>query len=251
MGQRVDLILVLVARDLKVKYKRSAIGLAWSLLNPLAQLLVFRFTFGYLLSLNIPDYTLFLFSGILAWSWFQSSLYAAAGSVVENGTLLRQPGFPSRVLPVAAITSNLVQFLLAFPILIGGALLSGHPAMRNLWAAPIVILTQFALTLGVGYLVAAVQVRFRDTQHLLGIVLMLGFYLAPVFYQASSVPEPVRFWFRLNPTVHLLDAYRAILLTGTMPDWGAIATVGAASLFLLAIASYFFTRAAYHFADEL
>jgi lipopolysaccharide transport system permease protein len=251
LRQLADLIVILVSRDLKVKYKRSVIGLTWSLLNPLAQLLVFRLVFGSLLSLNVPDYTFFLFTGILAWNWFQSSLYAATGSVVDNGTLLRQPGFPTSILPVAAITSSLIQFLLAFPILIGGALLTGHPTARSLWAEPLVILAQFVLTLSLGYLLAAVQVRFRDTQHLLGIVLMLGLYLAPVFYQASAIPVDFRGWFRLNPMVPVLEAHRAVLLLGQAPDWRALAFVTGGALLLLGVSSRVFARAACYFTDEI
>jgi lipopolysaccharide transport system permease protein len=251
LRQLADLVVILVGRDIKVKYKRSVIGLTWSLLNPLAQLLVFRLVFGSLLHLSIPDYTLFLFTGILVWNWFQGSLYAATGSVVENGTLLRQPGFPTAVLPVAAIASNLVQFLLAFPILIGGALLTGHPSMRSLWAEPLVILAQFVLTLSLAYLLAAVHVRLRDTQHLVGIILMLGLYLAPVFYRASAVPGPFQSWFRLNPMVPVLEAHREVLLAGHAPAWPALAAVTGGSLLLLAFSTKVFARAAYYFADEI
>jgi lipopolysaccharide transport system permease protein len=251
LRQLTDLISVLVARDLKVKYKRAKIGLLWSLLNPLAQFLIFRLVFGSLLPLNIPDYSLFLFTGILAWNWFQTSLYAVTGSVVDNGPLIRQPGFPTGVLPVAAIASNFVQFLMALPILIVGALVTGHPLVRNLWAEPAVILAQFMLTLSLGYLLAALHVRFRDTQHLLGILLILGFYLAPVFYQVSAIPAAFQDWFRLNPIVPILEAHRAVLLGGQVPDWGSLGIVAGGSLVLLAVSGKIFARAAYSFADEI
>jgi lipopolysaccharide transport system permease protein len=251
LRQIADLILVLVSRDLKLKYKRSVIGLAWSLLNPLAQFLVFRFVFGSLLSFKTPDYTLFLFTGILVWNWFQGSLYAATSSVVDNGALLREPGFPSAVLPVAAIVSNLVQFLMAFPILIAGAFLTGHPTGRVLWAEPVVILAQFVLMLSIGYPLAALHVRFRDTQHLLGIVLMLGLYLAPVVYQISAVPEDFRVWFRLNPMVPVLQAHRDVLLGGQAPDWQALALIVGGSLLLLGISNHFFARSTSSFVDEI
>jgi lipopolysaccharide transport system permease protein len=251
LQQAVDLIVVLVIRDLKLKYKRSAIGLTWSLLNPLAQLLVFRLVFGSLLSLSFEDFTLYLFTGILVWNWFQGSLSAAAGSVTENGALLSEPGFPTAVLPIAAIASNLVQFLMAFPILMAGLLLAGQGVRLSLWAEPFVILAQFVMTLSLGYLLAAIHVRFRDTQHLLGIVLMLGFYLAPVFYQISQVPKPFQRWLLLNPMVYVLQAHRDVLLRGQNPDWMTLAIIGGASMLLLTITNRFFARAASTFVDEI
>ena len=251
LRQIIDLILVLVSRDLKLKYKRSVIGLAWSLLNPLAQLLVFRFVFGSLLKLSFEDFTLYLFSGILVWNWFQGSLMAATGSVTDNGVLLSEPGFPTAVLPIAAIASNLVQFLMAFPILMAGVLLAGQAVSPALWAEPIVILAQFVMTLSIGYLLAAVHVRFRDTQHLLGIVLMLGFYVAPIFYQISAAPEAFRGWLQMNPMVYILQAHRDVLLHGNAPDWGTLGIITGVSALLLTISNRFFARAANSFVDEI
>jgi lipopolysaccharide transport system permease protein len=251
LQQIVDLILVLVSRDLKLKYKRSVIGLTWSLLNPLAQLLVFRFVFGSLLKLSFEDFTMYLFSGILVWNWFQGSLTAATGSVTDNGTLLSEPGFPTAVLPIAAIASNLVQFLMAFPILLGGVIFAGQGVSPALLAEPVVIFAQFVMTLSIGYLLAAVHVRFRDTQHLLGIVLMLGFYVAPTFYQISAVPEAFRGWLQLNPMVFIMQAHRDVLLHGNAPNWITLGIIVGASGLLLAISNRFFARAANTFVDEI
>src|SRR5690606_19580849 len=108
-----DLLAIMVMRDMKLRYKRSVMGIAWSLLNPLAQLAVFGFVFRFVLPLDIPNYTAFLFIGILAWSWFQGSLQQATGAIVENGALIGYPGFPVAVLPVVTVTSHLVHYLLA------------------------------------------------------------------------------------------------------------------------------------------
>ncbi|MCL4401975.1 MAG: ABC transporter permease, partial [Acidobacteria bacterium] len=187
-----DLLREMVVRDMKLRYKRSALGISWSLLNPLMQLLVFGFVFRLLLPLNIPDYALFLFTGILVWNWLHSSLYSATGAIVDNAALIRQPGFPAAVLPIVSVAANLVNFLLALPVLIVAHLAAGHPLTGAVLALPLLIAVQFTFTLSLAYLLATLHVPYRDTQYMLGVLLMLGFYLAPVFYDSAAIPERYR-----------------------------------------------------------
>src|SRR6188768_4207585 len=112
-----DLLVTLVGRDMKLRYKRSILGIAWSLLTPLAQLAVFYVTFDVLLPLNVPNYLSFLFTGVLVWNWFQVSLYQATSTIVDNRELIKKPGFPTAILPVVTVASYLVHFLFALPIL--------------------------------------------------------------------------------------------------------------------------------------
>ncbi|HBY94678.1 MAG: ABC transporter permease [Ardenticatenaceae bacterium] len=246
-----DLLRELVTREMKLRYKRSVLGVAWSLLNPLAQLLVFSFLFRFVLPLNIPDYSLFLFTGVLAWSWFQSSLVVATGAITDNRELIRRPGFPVGILPVVTVTTHLVHFLLAMPILLLFLVLGGRLHLDVLLALPIVIGLQFVLTLGLAYLVATFHVTFRDTQYLLGVLLMLLFYLTPVFYDGSRIPARYQPLYRLNPMLHLIDAYRAILLRGELPDGPSILALIVVAAGLLWLGRRIFTQASYRFAEEL
>lgn len=247
-----DLLRELVARDLNLRFKRSYLGVLWSLLTPLVQLLVLRFVFTVVLPLDIPNYTAFLFTGLLVWTWLSTSLDQAAGSIVESRELVRLAGFPVAILPAVTVASNLIQLLFALPILalflwLGGGVALG-PAPLLL---PVLLALQFLFTLSVAYFVAALHVTFRDVKHLLGIALTLGFYLTPVFYQVHDAPARYAGWYALNPMVHLLEGYRAILLHGTAPPWSALAWVAAASCVLLALSFRLFVRASHHFADEL
>jgi lipopolysaccharide transport system permease protein len=246
-----DLLLTLVARDVKLRYRRSALGVAWSLLNPLLQLLVFQFVFSTLLPLRVPDYTVFLFIGILVWGWFQSSLMAATSAVIDNGLLIRQPGFPESVLPVVAVVSNLVNFVLAFPILLIFLLLGGHVPTQAVLALPCIITVQLVFTLSLAYLLAGVHVRFRDTQYLMGVVLMLGFYLVPVFYDTRTVPQKYQTLYGLNPMVHVLNAYRDVLIHGRSPEWKPLLLISAASLAIMTCTFMIFNRASHRFIEEL
>ena len=171
-----DLLVTLVGRDMKLRYKRSILGIAWSLLTPLAQLAVFYVTFDVLLPLNVPNYLSFLFTGVLVWNWFQVSLYQATSTIVDNRELIKRPGFPTAILPVVTVASYLVHFLLALPILFVFLLWGGVGMTSAIFALPLVIAIQFILTLSVAYFTATFYVTFRDTQHLLGVGLNLLFF---------------------------------------------------------------------------
>jgi lipopolysaccharide transport system permease protein len=246
-----DILRVLVARDIKLRYKRAVMGIAWTLLNPLSELLVLLFIFKVVLPLNIPNYPSFLFTGILTYAWFQSSLVFAANAIVGNRDLIKQPGFPPTMLPVAAVASNLLHFLLALPILFTLLLVSGFRPSINLLGLPLLIAVQFALTLSLAYLVAALHVRFRDTQYLLKVGLQLLFYLSPVFYAATDVPEKYQWIYRLNPMVYLIDAYRAVLMRSEFPAYLPLLGLAILSAVLLWVGLSIFMRASNRFVEEL
>lgn len=246
-----DLLFTLVGRDMKVRYKRSILGIAWSLLTPLAQLAVFYLVFNVVLPLNVSNYLSFLFSGVLVWNWFQISLYQATSTIVDNRELIKRPGFPVAILPIVTVTSHLIHFFLALPILFGFLLAGGTPLTRALLALPLVIALQFILTLSLAYFAATFYVTFRDTQHLLNVLLNLLFFLTPIFYKLSDLPAQYQSLFRLNPMVHLLEAYRAILLSGHMPDAIGLLILSLPTVAILFLGYYFFRRASDHFVDEL
>ena len=246
-----DLLRELVVRDMKLRYKRSVLGLAWSLINPLAQLLVLYLIFSLVLPLDIPNYPVFLFTGLLVWTWFQSSLLSATSVILENPDLIRRPGFPVAVLPVVTVITQLIHFLLALPILLIFLLFSHIRLTGTILLLPLIITLQFVFTLSLTYLVAAVHVTFRDTQYLLGILLLLGFYLSPIFYEASLIPAGFQFIYHLNPMVDLINAYRTILIQGELPDYLPLLLLGVVSTGLLAAGYRIFVQSSYRFIEEL
>lgn len=246
-----DLLRELVARDMKLRYKRSVLGMVWSLINPLAQLVVFTFVFRYVLRVTVENFTLFLFTGLLAWTWFSSSLSSATGAIVANGMLIRRPGFPAAILPIVTVTTYLIHYVLALPILLLFLVLSDVQVTWALLALPLVLALQFVLTLSLAYIVSAVHVTFRDTQYLLEIVLLLGFYLSPIFYEIELVPERMQTIYGLNPMVHLLSAYRAIFLEGRWPIDMSFLWLLLGSLLMLGVGYSVFRRASYRFVEEI
>jgi lipopolysaccharide transport system permease protein len=246
-----DLLRELIARDMKLRYKRSAVGFAWALLNPLLQLFILSFIFRSVLPLSIPNYSSFLFTGLLVWGWFSSSLFQATEAIVGQRELIRKPGFPSAVLPVVTVASQLIHFLLALPVLLLFLILTHVPITGWLLLLPFVIALQFALTLSLAYLVAVFHVTFRDTQYLVGVLLLLGFYLTPIFYDASAIPARYQLLYHLNPMVPLTEAYRFVLMQGRLPDLAMLLVLSIVTVILLYVGYHIFTRASVQFAEEL
>jgi lipopolysaccharide transport system permease protein len=246
-----DLLFELVSRDMKLRYKRSVLGIAWSLLNPIAQLLVLFFVFSRVIQIRVPNYFSFLFTGLLAWSWFQSSLLLATGAIVQNRELIKRPGFPTAILPTVTVTTHLVHFLISIPVLLIFLMLAGIEFKVVILALPIVIAIQFILTLSLAYFVSTFQVMFRDTEYLLGIFLQLLFFLVPIFYDPKAIPAPYNTIYNLNPLVHVIDAYRAILIRGEVPSAMLLLVLLLFSSCLLFIGYIIFKRASYQFAEEL
>ena len=246
-----DLLLTLVARDIKLRYKRSILGIAWSLLVPLAQLAVYYLIFSVLLPLNIPNYLTFLFTGVTVWSWFQVSLFQATSTIVDNRELIKRPGFPVAVLPIVTVAAHLIHFLLALPILLFFLLIGGNQLTSAIIALPLVITIQFIMTLSLSYLAATFYVAFRDTQYLLGVLLNLLFFLTPIFYEAGDIPAEYQTLYRMNPMAHLIDAYRAILLSGSLPDGKGLLILTSAATCILILGYQIFRRASDYFVDQL
>lgn len=246
-----DLLRELVIRDLKVRYKRSVLGFAWALVTPLMYLTVFYFIFKVAISLDIPRFGPYAFTGMLVYTWFQSSVSQASGAITDNRELIKCPGFMAAVLPAVTVTTNLIHFLLALPLLMIFLLFDGTGLNSVVLMLPVVIAIQFVLTLGLGYLVAAVNALFHDTQHLVTVLLQLLFFLTPVFYDAGMVPERYQSLYRLNPMLHLLEAYRAILLGGAWPSGSNLLTLGLLATGLLFVGHRVFIRLSYRFVEEM
>ena len=246
-----DLLRVLVDRDMKLLYKRSALGIAWTLINPLLQLAVFSFVFRSVIPINIPKFSSFAFSGLLIWTWSQTALFQATGLITSNKALIRQPNFPTAILPVVTTMTGLIHFLLALPVLIIFLAVDGVRPNSVLFVLPLLMVIQFVLTVGLAYPLAAMNVTFRDTQHTLGVLLQMLFYLTPIFYDLNSVPKEFQPLYQLNPMVPLIEAYRAILLKGTQPDWQALLIVSLVVAVILPIGLAIFRRQSNTFVEEL
>jgi lipopolysaccharide transport system permease protein len=246
-----ELVVHLTIRDLKVRYEGSTLGFAWALANPLLLLCVFYFLFHTVLSVDVRRFTSFTFSGILIWYWFSSSLTQSATSITASRELIRHPGFPIAVLPVVSVSGALLHFLLSMPVLLLLIFLEGADLKLTILAFPLIILIQFVLLLGLGYFFAAANVLFRDTSHMLSGLLQVMFFLCPIFYDPSVVPVAYQPFYNLNPLVPLLEAYRAVLLEGTLPNALPLFVLSVLAIGLLYFGFKVFLEVSYRFVEEL
>ncbi len=246
-----DLLANMVARAFSARYKDSVLGFVWAVVNPLAQLLIYYFLFQKVLTLGVRRYSSFAFIGLIAYAWFSTTLNESVRVLKDSRDIVEQPGFPARILPFVSVTTAMVDFLIALPLVAIIILLEGYPLHMTLVALPLVMAVQFTFTLGFAYIVAGVNAAFRDTQHILGVVLQLYFFLTPIFYDLDSIPERYLPIFMLNPMVHILQTYRAILMHGTLPDGHALLAVSLVGVVLVAVGLRVYEWARYRYLEEL
>lgn len=248
---RRDLIRVLVQRDLKQLYKNSFLGMLWSVIHPLMQLAIYVFIFQWVLSLDVARYSSFAFTGVLAYTWFSTALSESTGVIKNNVDLIALPGFPVAMLPVVCVTTKWLNFVIALPLLMLVLWSDGVVFSSSLLMLPVLFVVQFGFILALAYVTSAVNVYVRDLQHVIGVLLQLYFFMTPIFYDLSAVPEAYQWIYTINPMVHLVDAYRAILMDATMPDLTALSVLAGLSAVLLALGLRVFHRARHRFLEEL
>jgi lipopolysaccharide transport system permease protein len=246
-----DLLWTLIARDIKLRYRGSLLGMAWTLLNPIAELLVLLFVFKVVMPLGIPNYGAFLFTALLVYGWFQTALTFATVSVVNSRELIRRPDVPTAVLPIVSVASTLIHFVLSLPVLFALLVITDVPITRAILLLPALIALEFVLIAALAYPLAALHVWFRDTQYMLRVVLQLLFYLTPIFYDARSIPERYQFIYSINPMVFVVDAFRDVVVRGRLPDPVGLLGVAVVASVMLAVSLAIFKRASHRFGDEL
>ena len=212
------LIKQLVARDFKTKYKRSALGVFWSFLNPLLTMTVQYIIFSTLFRSDIPNFALYLLTGIVCFSFFSEATSMTLGSIVGNAALITKVYIPKYIYPLTRVMSSTINFLLALLPLFVVALLTRTPIRPAILLLPLPVVCSFIANLGIGMLLASSMVFFRDTQFLWGVVSMLWMYATPIFYPESILPARWMPLFKCNPLYHIIRFIRIILMDGVSPE---------------------------------
>lgn len=249
------LIQSLVARELKARYRGSVLGFFWSFINPLLLLLIYSFVFSTLIPNqleNVQPYALFMFCGILPWTWFSTSLSDAAGSLIAGGNLIKKVLFPAEVLPIVSVLANMVHFFLGLPILIVFLIIYRHwPDPPDLFWFPVAVLVQLVFTVALALMVSALAVHFRDIRDILANLLTLWFFATPIIYPWFQ-PNVQRFrrLFNLNPFTHLAVSYQEIMFfPGPIGHWKWLVALGIASIALFLAGFWLFDRLRDSFAE--
>jgi lipopolysaccharide transport system permease protein len=249
-GHFADLVLHLARREVSSMHRFTLLGWAWPVVRQLAQLIVLVFVFSTILSLGIPDFPVYVFSGLIAWSWFAAGVQAGTSCLLAQRHLVFQPHFPTAVLPVVAVAVPFIDVLLVLPVLAGMLVVTGE-LHATLVLFPAVLAVQLVLMCGIAWLAAATTVFLRDVQNIVTVGLLLLFYLTPIFYSTDVVPPEYLWILHLNPMTTMVDAYRAVLLDQAFPSLDRSLAVLAFSVLLAGAGRWYFRRQADRFVDHL
>jgi lipopolysaccharide transport system permease protein len=255
--ERRALLTQLVRRDFRQRFVGSAAGWLWGVIHPLVLLASWTFVFEVCLDYRLPagsltsNYPIFLFAGFLPWLLFQETTTRSASCLVEQSNLITKTVFPSEILPVSIFLSSLIHHAIAVGLVLVATLFVLGSASPGVVWLPLYMFLTGLFAVGVAWIVASLQVYLRDTAQIFTVVMTLWFWITPVFINAEQIPERFRWVVKLNPMAHLVNAYRARLLSAAWPDWRELAAITAGAVAMFLIGGLFFRHLKRGFADVL
>jgi len=247
-----ELLYFFVWRDIKVRYKQTVLGAAWAIIQPLFTMLIFTLFFGRLAKMpsdGLP-YPIFAYAALLPWTYFAQSLAQASNSLVENANLVRKVYFPRMAAPLAGTLSGLLDFAIAFTVLLAMMVYYGVVPTSATILLPIFLLLALITSLGVGLWLSALNVQYRDVRYVIPFMIQGWMFATPVVYPSSLLSEPWRTLYGLNPMVGVVEGFRWALL-GTNPPGPMILVSSVVSLLILASGAFYFGRMEKKFADVI
>src|SRR2546421_1206486 len=246
-----ELLYFLTWRDIKVRYKQTLLGASWAIIQPLFTMLLFTLFFGKLAHVP-PDavpYPIFAYAGLLPWTFFSNAVTNSGNSLVGNANLITKVYFPRMIIPGAAVGAGLVDFAIAFVILIGLMIYYHVGLTWNLLAVPFLLALTTLLALGVGMWTSALNVKYRDVRYALPFMIQLWMFASPVIYPASLIPQKWRWVLWLNPLTGIIEGFRSSLFGVNQFDWTALSISIVVTLGILVYSAYSFRRMERVFAD--
>lgn len=246
-----ELLKTNVKKEIRGKYKNSFLGVLWSFLNPLLQIVVYAIVFQIILKNPQENYAVFICCGLIPWTFFSSALTRSAFTMVENGNLLKKVYFPREILPISIVTSEAVNFLISTIIIIAFVVFGGLGISKYMVFYPIVWIAQYILLVGLSLIVSSISVYVRDLQHLIGVVLQLFFYATPIVYSADIIPDNLKWILNINPMTYIIEAYRDIFYNQTMIDIMPLLILIGISVVLCVIGYLIFNKLQKGFAEQL
>ena len=246
-----DLFYFIVYRDIKTRYAQSILGIGWAVIQPFFSMIVFTIIFGKLAKINsdgVP-YFIFSYSALVPWTYFSGALSGSSTSLVGSSNMLKKIYFPRLVIPLAPVISKLIDFFIAFIILIIMMIYMGYYPGANLVFLPILIVLMMLTSAGIGMVLTALAVQYRDVNYGIGFLIQRMMYGAPVIYPASNIPEKFMVIYGLFPMVGVIEGFRAILLQTRAVPWDFIYTGYIVALTTFIYGAYYFKRMEKHFSD--
>lgn len=246
-----ELIKNLVVRDLKVRYKRSILGVFWALLEPLLLMMLFTVVFSLLLRIQVEKYPVFVLCGIVPWTLFSTSLSYSTGSIAENASLIKKIYFPREIIPLTVIISRLINFFLSLSLLFMFLIIFKIKFSFFLAYLPLIMAIQLIFILGLSLFLSSLNTFYHDVGFILQFILAGWFYITPIFYPITMVPERYLFLYLLNPMATIVYSYQRVLFYGMPPDFSQLLIAFIMSIFCILGGAYVFRRLQVRFAEVL
>ena len=246
-----ELLKTNVKKEIRGRYKNSFLGILWSFLNPLLQLLVYSVIFGALLAGGDETYPIYICVALIPWTYFTTAISQASFTVIGNSDIIKKVYFPREILPISVVTSGAVNFVISTIIILAFVIFSGVGLSWYIVLYPFILLIQYILLLGIGFIVSSVTVYFRDLEHIIGVVLMAAFYATPIVYNIEQLPHTLQVLVNLNPMTHLINGYRDIFYYHQMPNMKILFILLGISIVLTIVGYFIFKKLQKGFAEEL
>lgn len=241
----------LVKKDLRTRYKGSVLGFLWTFVNPLLQLMVYTMVFSVIMRSNIDKYYIFLFVALVPWIFFATSITSSATSIISSKDLIKKIYFPRIIIPMAAVNGAFMNMIFTMVVVLGALIFSGIGLSKYIVLLPIIMILEYLLALGISFIVSALNVYFRDLEHILGIVTMAWMYGTPILYSIDMVPVKLLPIFNMNPMTPIISAYRSILYYKTKPDLSHMGIIFIWSAVFIVAGYFIFQKLQRNFAEEL
>lgn len=246
-----ELLKTNVKKEIRGKYKNSFLGVLWSFLNPLLQIVVYAIVFQMILKNPQEDYAIFICCGLIPWTFFSSAITRSAFTMVENGNILKKVYFPREILPISIVTSEAVNFLISTIIIIAFVIFGGLGISKYVVFYPLILLAQYLLLIANSFIISSISVYIRDLQHLIGVALQLLFYATPIVYSADTIPSNFQWVLNINPMTYIINAYRDIFYNQQMIELSPLIILIVVSIILCVIGYLIFNKLQKGFAEQL
>ena len=246
-----ELLKTNVKKDIRGKYKASFLGVLWSFINPLLQVVVYWIVFPYIMRVQTDNYLIFLICGIIPWTWFTTSITNGTTCITNNANLIKKVYFPREILPISIVTSGLINFLISCLIIVLFVLFGGVGLSWHLIFLPLVIIVQYIISLSLVFLLSAFNVYVKDVEYMVVFLLNLFFYATPILYSSEMFSGWFAWVFKLNPLAHLINAYRDIFYVHQVPQILNLLILLVGGLIVLILCYIVFKKLEKRFAEEI
>ncbi len=246
-----EMLWSMILSELRTRYRGSFLGFLWTFINPLLTLLVYTFIFSKIMKVTMPHYSLFMFIGLLAWNLFATGVQSSSSVIVRQGSLVKKIYFPREILPLSVVGGSVINYLLSLVILVPFLLISGYRPTVDWLFVPLILLLETIFTVGLSLLLSSLTVYLRDIEHMLGIFLMLWFYLTPVVYSITILSPRIAQLFKLNPMSDVVLSFQSVLYYHESPHWKLFVYGFVISTAVLISGWWLFVRLNRRFAEEV